>query len=146
MMHNDLISRSALQSLYNAECVGECGCCKHIRHNPNGVEGCALIDDAHSVDAEPVRYGSWKHIKKHLWYKDDNGDVDMWRVDHGLHNGPECEICGECFCEHCDPDWADDECEIGYYVCSECEQSTKTGDSPYCPNCGARMDGGTHES
>ena len=94
------------------------------------------------VELEPVRHGSWKHIKKHLWYKDDNGDVDMWYVDHGYHNGPGCKICGERFCEHCDPNWADDECEIGYYVCSECEQSTETGDSPYCPNCGAKMDGG----
>ena len=59
-MNNDLISRSALQKVFEAECVGECGCCKHIRHNP---EGCALIDDAPAVDAEPVRHGSWYYCE-----------------------------------------------------------------------------------
>lgn len=55
-MNNDLISRSALQKVFEAECVGECRYCKHIRHNP---EGCALIDDAPAVDAEAVRHGEW---------------------------------------------------------------------------------------
>ena len=53
-MNNDLISRSALQEAYNEECIGECGCCKHVRHSPNGTDGCALIDDAPAVDAVPV--------------------------------------------------------------------------------------------
>ena len=47
----DLISRSALQKVFEAECVGECGCCKHVKHNP---EGCALIDDAPAVDTIEV--------------------------------------------------------------------------------------------
>ena len=47
---SDLISRSALQKLFEAECVGECGCCKYIRHDP---EGCALIDEA-SVEVPQV--------------------------------------------------------------------------------------------
>ena len=55
-MNNDLISRKALQEAFTNECIGECGICEHIRHNP---EGCALIDDAPAVDAEPVRHGRW---------------------------------------------------------------------------------------
>ena len=53
---DELISKTALQKTFEAECVGECGCCKYIKHNP---EGCALIDDAPAVDAEPVQRGQW---------------------------------------------------------------------------------------
>lgn len=48
---NDLISREALQKIFESECVGECGCCKHIRHNP---EGCALIDNAPAISDEEL--------------------------------------------------------------------------------------------
>lgn len=61
MKSDDLISRSALQKVFEAECVGECGCCKHIKHNP---EGCALIENAPAVDAEPVR--QWISVKDRL--------------------------------------------------------------------------------
>ena len=49
-MNNDLISRSALQAVFENECFGLCDCCSHIKHNP---EGCALIDNAPNVDVEP---------------------------------------------------------------------------------------------
>lgn len=101
-----------------------------------------IVYDEPTVDAEPVRHGRWEHTKKHLWHKNKDGEVDMWRLDCGYHNGPSCELCYESFCEHCDPDWAEYECEIGYYVCSACGQPSKTGDLNYCPNCGAKMDGG----
>lgn len=128
-MNNDLISRSALleEMPKNDEIFS--------------FEVRRVICNAPAVDAEVVRHGTWEHVKKHLWYKNDSGEVDMWRLDHGFHNGPECEVCGKCFCGHCEPDWAENECEIGYYVCSECKQPTKTGDSNYCPNCGVKMRG-----
>jgi hypothetical protein len=56
MPNNDLISREKLQKVFERECIGECGCCKHIKHNP---EGCALIDNAPAADAEPVRHAQW---------------------------------------------------------------------------------------
>ena len=37
------------------------------------------------------------------------------------------------------PEWLDDDVEI-YYVCSVCE-CNDFGKSPYCPFCGAKMDG-----
>ena len=52
-MNNDLISRGALQAVFEKECVGECGCCKHIKHDP---EGCALIDDAPAVILTPLTW------------------------------------------------------------------------------------------
>ena len=61
MLNNDLISREKLQKAFERECIGECGCCKHIKHNP---EGCALIDNAPAVDAEPVRHGMWEIINR----------------------------------------------------------------------------------
>lgn len=61
MPNNDLISREKLQKAFERECIGECGCCKHIKHNP---EGCALIDNAPTVDAEPARHGKWEIINR----------------------------------------------------------------------------------
>ena len=36
--------------------------------------------------------------------------------------------------------WCEDDVEV-FYECSVCE-TQNYGESPYCPNCGAKMDGG----
>ena len=69
------------------------------------------------IEAEPVRHGRWEHVKKHLWHK-DGGEIDMWYLDYGYHNGPGCEVCGASVCEHCEPDWEELECDYGYYICT----------------------------
>lgn len=99
------------------------------------------FDGIPAVDVAPVVHGRWIHSKKHLWYKDEGGNVDEWRVDVGFHNGPQCRVCGESFCMHCNPGWADEECRIGHYLCSECGETSTDAHESYCPNCGARMDG-----
>ena len=89
-----------------------------------------------------VRHGRWMHTKKHLWYKNKDGSIDEWRLDVGFHNGPECQVCGEAVCMHCHPDWESMECEIGHYLCSVCGEVSIDAHENYCPNCGAKMDGG----
>lgn len=106
------------------------------------VVGVEDIEDAPAADVAPVVHGRWIFTKRHLWYKDENGNIDEWRVDNGLHNGPECQICHTAFCEHCTPDWSTTECEIGHYYCSECAETSRDAHENYCPNCGAIMDGG----
>ena len=104
-----------------------------------------LAEDFYSIpaaDVAPVVHGRWIFTKRHLWYKDENGNIDEWRVDNGFHNGPECQICHTAFCEHCTPDWSTTECEIGHYYCSECAETSRDAHENYCPNCGAKMDGG----
>ena len=101
-----------------------------------------MIEDAPAADVAPVVHGRWIFTKRHLWYKDENGNIDEWRVDNGFHNGPECQICHTAFCEHCTPDWSTTECEIGHYYCSECAETSRDAHENYCPNCGAKMDGG----
>ena len=98
------------------------------------------------ADVAPVVYGRWIFTKRHLWYEDENGNIDEWRVDNGFHNGPECQICHTAFCEHCTPDWATTECEIGHYYCSECAETSRDAHENYCPNCGAIMDGGDNNA
>ena len=100
------------------------------------------VSDAPAADVAPVVHGRWIFTKRHLWYKDENGNIDEWRVDNGFHNGPECQICHTAFCEHCTPDWSTTECEIGHYYCSECAETSRDAHENYCPNCGAKMDGG----
>jgi rubrerythrin len=38
------------------------------------------------------------------------------------------------------PSWLEDDVEV-YYNCSECGTSHWSIEPPYCPECGARMDG-----
>ena len=38
----------------------------------------------------------------HRLIRDESG-VDIFRLDAGYHNGPECELCGEKWCHHCQP-------------------------------------------
>lgn len=102
----------------------------------------SMVSAAPTIDAPPVVHGRWIFTKRHLWYKDENGNIDEWRVDNGFHNGPECQICHTAFCEHCTPDWSTTECEIGHYYCSECAETSRDAHENYCPNCGAIMDGG----
>lgn len=102
----------------------------------------AAINGIPAADVAPVVHGWWIITKRHLWYKDENGNIDEWRADNGFHNGPECQICHTAFCEHCTPDWSTTECEIGHYYCSECAETSRDAHENYCPNCGAKMDGG----
>lgn len=95
-----------------------------------------------AADVAPVAHGRWVHTDKHLWYKNEDGSIDEWRLDVGFHNGPECEVCGECFCMHCHPDYTELKCKVGHYVCSKCGEASRDGHEKYCPCCGAKMDGG----
>lgn len=37
--------------------------------------------------------------KPHL---DDDGEIDIFAIDFGHHNGPACSVCAEGRCQHCD--------------------------------------------
>ena len=40
---------------------------------------------------------------------DEDGLVNVWKVDWGHHNGPECKRCG-LWCYHCEFKRGDEEC------------------------------------
>ena len=46
----DVIYRAALHERFEAECVGECSCCKHNYETLNGMGSCALINEAPIAD------------------------------------------------------------------------------------------------
>jgi hypothetical protein len=52
-----------------------------------------------------------KTMAKHVWFKDDRGQRDDFRLDFGFHNGPQCEACLETYCEHCVDVETLDDCE-----------------------------------
>ena len=81
---------------------------------------------------------TWIVSHRHMWYRDKDGDIDMFYLDYGYHNGPGCMKCGASFCEHCAPDWADDPCSEPHYVCKNCGQESMTAEA-FCPQCGAVM-------
>jgi len=52
-------------------------------------------------------------MAKHDFFKDGQGNIDIWILDYGYHNGPGCRRCEEMWCEHCDPQCYDEECPSG---------------------------------
>ena len=97
------------------------------------------VRDFPAADVREVKRGEWIEDWKHRWKQNSRGDIDYFAgVDVGYHNGPLCVKCGFSFCEHCDPDGYETECECPTETCSECgaEFDIRTN---YCPNCGADM-------
>ena len=86
-------------------CAVECGCTREecgLTYEEDGCDGCTFvkeIENAPSVDAEPVRHGRWETKE----YITEDG-FDDWGVIH--HE----EVCSECgkwqrerskFCTNC---------------------------------------------
>lgn len=38
----------------------------------------------------------------HKLVRNEDGEVDVWRLDYYIHNGPGCEKCHVTWCEHCE--------------------------------------------
>jgi hypothetical protein len=53
---------------------------------------------------------------KHEWKRDSSGEIDEFAFEYddpesfGGHNGPRCERCGRIICQHCVPNYDDEEC------------------------------------
>lgn len=76
---------------------------------------------------------------KHDWKLDKNGEIDMWAMESGYHNGPMCKRCYHSVCVHCEPNWDDDECEIDEDHCPSCNK--KLAFKPkFCKDCGQALD------
>lgn len=60
---------------------------------------------AFGVDRGKVRLlPDWTtRLRRHLWYRTEDGDIDTSAVDADIHNGPECTVCGYYFCVSCTP-------------------------------------------
>lgn len=37
----------------------------------------------------------------HKLILDEDGEIDIFRLAYHVCNGPECELCGEAWCQHC---------------------------------------------
>lgn len=48
---------------------------------------------------------------EHHWIK-SFGEIDIFALEYGYHNGPKCADCGYEFCHHCNPDGYKTECEF----------------------------------
>jgi hypothetical protein len=48
---------------------------------------------------------------KHHWKLDEDGKIDQFAWDQGIHSGVICVDCGETVCTNCHPDYMDlDDC------------------------------------
>ena len=135
-MENDLISRAdAIETIRSMTIT--------IGGNnvfPDNVKSSVLdaLEFAPSVEAEPVRHGRWVKTRKHVWKKDEDGEIDEWAWDYEVHNGVSCEICHKSPCIHCKPDYDEKQDCREHYTCSECGRVVLDLE-PYC-HCGAKMD------
>ena len=103
-----LIDANALDDEFEAECAGDCGCCRHHAFRSTGF-GCKLIANAPTIDAVEVVHSSWGYR--------------AYRSDMRI------TVSGEAVCRKCHAPFFR---VRGHWF-------------KYCPNCGAKMDGGTEE-
>lgn len=46
---------------------------------------------------------------KHIFYRDESGNIDNFRYGGDIHNGPECMVCEKSECRHCS-NWTSEDC------------------------------------
>lgn len=81
----------------------------------------------------------YKKYGKHQWRRKDNGEIDEDAWDSDTHSGVICEVCGECVCTMCNPDYDElDDCEEEYWICPNCAKKIYCKDK-YC-QCGQHLD------
>ena len=82
-----------------------------------------------------------RQYKHHVWYRNEEGDIDYMASCWDYHNGPACKRCGYSFCKHCDPNgWDKEPCIVEYNMCPRCEHKVgRYSDKRYCGNCGQRL-------
>lgn len=80
----------------------------------------------------------YKKYGKHKWKRKENGEIDEDAWDSDVHSGVVCEICGECICAMCDPDYDElEDCEEEYWICPNCGKKIYCKDE-YC-KCGQHL-------
>lgn len=81
----------------------------------------------------------YKKYGKHQWRRKDSGEIDEDAWDSDAHSGVVCEVCGECVCTMCNPDYDElDDCEEEYWICPNCAKKIYCKDK-YC-QCGQHLD------
>lgn len=95
------------------------------------------ISEVPAANVRPVVRGHWIESKKHLWERDEGGNVDLFRWERDYHNGPVCMKCRRCPCVNCRPDYDDEECYKPHFICSVCGRA-ELKKEPFC-NCGTDM-------
>lgn len=89
-----------------------------------------IIDEAHTIDVEPVRHGRWEW---HETWSDETPVAPIELVDDGWR----CSACGISLMQYLQSHFTD---IPSYAECASDEMPTVER----CPNCGAKMAGG-HE-
>lgn len=78
---------------------------------------------------------------KHDWELDEDGEIDIFAMENGFHNGPRCRRCYHSPCVHCTPNWDEGECIVDYDLCPSCnKRAIKL--TKFCPDCGQALDWG----
>ena len=76
---------------------------------------------------------------KHDWFCDEDGEIDMWAMESGFHNGPMCQRCYHSECHHCNPYWDNDECIVDENRCPSCGVKVSRH-IKFCTDCGQALD------
>ena len=92
------------------------------------------------IPKKPIHIHEVYH--NHDWKCDENGEIDMWALSVGYCNGPMCNRCHASVCEHCNPEWNEEECVIDERRCPSCSEEVHYyyDTDKFCRNCGQALD------
>lgn len=78
---------------------------------------------------------------EHDWIRDRDGEIDMWAMSVGFHNGPQCKRCYASYCEHCSDDWRTEPCIVNEDICPGCGKVIDKSTYPnFCGLCGTPLE------
>lgn len=83
---------------------------------------------------QKIEYG------KHKWKRKRNGEIDDFAWDYQYCNGVVCEVCGDTYCVHCNPDYDNlEDCVTEDWFCPNCNEKVGYTFS-HCARCNQKLD------
>lgn len=87
------------------------------------------------IPKKPIRFH--EEYDKHEWKRNPDGSIDEEAWECGIHEGVECERCGEQFCTACDKDYDTYKCVVDKAFCPTCNSKVS---AKRCSKCNQLID------
>lgn len=100
-----LIDADFVRERFGMDRDGNCCNCKKVEHNCDYevslMDVCCAIDDAPTIEAEPVRHGYWIEMERGHYFKCSNCRNPIpykfgWKLCNGITNKRNYNFCPNC--------------------------------------------------